>query len=145
MNVTEKKAFKWLKKHGAIEDSMTFQATESPDFLTNIGNFEVKKAVGHTVFFTQNQIELMKVQTDINILIFDANLPEPIVLSFSQVKEKYSVVVTDQSKKIINFRTDERLLRKLDEKLKRSPYKTRTEFFVDACVAFLEGRLHIGE
>jgi len=38
----------------------------------------------------------------------------------------------------VNFRIDECLLEKLDDKLKKSPYKTRTEFIVDAVEAFLE-------
>jgi metal-responsive CopG/Arc/MetJ family transcriptional regulator len=44
---------------------------------------------------------------------------------------------------MIVFRMEQAIIKKLDDRLKRSPYKTRTEFLEDACVAFLEGRLLI--
>lgn len=48
-------------------------------------------------------------------------------------------------KKLVNFRIDSKTSDKLDEKLKRTQYVTRTEFLKDVYVAFLEGRLHIDE
>jgi metal-responsive CopG/Arc/MetJ family transcriptional regulator len=45
--------------------------------------------------------------------------------------------------KMVVFRMEQNVITRLDDKLKRTQYKTRTEFLEDVCMAFLEGRLHI--
>ena len=72
-NKTEKQAKRWLiETMGLREDDIT-KSRGTPDFLTPIGGFEVKKLYGDKIIFYSNQLEILARYPDVTILIFDGD------------------------------------------------------------------------
>jgi len=90
MNQTEQKAYNWLLAHGAKENSIVFQQHKSPDFITNLGNFEVKHAEGQLVILTQNQICMLE-SNDVTFLVYIGHNEEPLVLSSSEFIKRFRI------------------------------------------------------
>lgn len=92
MNQTEKLAFEWLQEQGAKD--ITFRRTRSPDFIADIGQFEVKKIEGKKqVFFTEKQAKTFSKYPTIKYLLFQENQKTPIVLNYNELLANYNISV----------------------------------------------------
>lgn len=94
MNPTERKAHEWLLAHGAKK--ITYQGRKSPDFITDIGNFEVKRLYGETVLFTQLQIPMLS-SNNLMFLVYRETDEEPLRLTPNELTNKFKITVMDYS------------------------------------------------
>ena len=111
MNETEGKALQWLKEHGASEESIQFQRHASPDFLTNIGKFEVKKAQSKFVIFTKNQIKLLETN-ETTFLVYVTGQEEPLCLNAQELQQKFKLAILNNDEEI-QVKIDVELIDKL--------------------------------
>ena len=93
MNLTEQKAYQWLRNHGASEESIIFQPHTSPDFLTDIGNFEVKSTQGKTIMVCENQLPLLAAKEKTTFLVYTKNSVEPLVLTSQELQERFKISI----------------------------------------------------
>ncbi len=79
MNITETKAYNWLKTKGYKD--VVFRRNITPDFVTDNGEmFEVKKSRNKTIRFSPGQYNSLKKARGVKILVFDGgNEPEEII------------------------------------------------------------------
>lgn len=96
MNATEQLVYQWLKEHGATEESIVFQAHRSPDFVTNIGKFEVKRTVGRVVNITKNQVKMLETE-DVTLLVYLDKSELPLKLSSTEFQEQFTLCVATPS------------------------------------------------
>jgi ribosomal protein S27E len=89
MNVIEQKAFEWLKGQGAKE--IRFQRRASPDFITDIGLFEVKTVNSGVISFTPNQFHILTGQKEVKYLIYTVGNSEPLLLTYLEIKRKFTL------------------------------------------------------
>lgn len=99
MNATEEMAYQWLMEHGANQESTVFQPHRSPDFITNIGKFEVKRTLGRTVYITKNQASLIK-KEEVTFLIYVDDADRPLKLSLNELKEQFKISVGEEPIKV---------------------------------------------
>ena len=71
MNQTEQLAYEWLQNQGIAKQDIIFQSKKTPDFLTPVGEYEVKKSQGKKILFSGDQEKLLK--TDITFLVYSKN------------------------------------------------------------------------
>ena len=77
MNNTERRAYKWLSSQ-IPKQTITFQHSTSPDFLTQDGKgYEVKRFLGYKIHLNQSQWENLVTLEDCWILVFNENV-EPL-------------------------------------------------------------------
>lgn len=93
MNKTEQLAYQWLKEHGATEGSIVFQPHKSPDFLTDIGEFEVKSTNGKTIMVCENQLPLLEAKEATTFLVYMKDSVEPLVLTSQELQEQFKILV----------------------------------------------------
>lgn len=93
MNPTEQLAYQWLRNHGASETSIIFQPHASPDFLTDIGKFEVKSTQGKTIMVCASQLPLLEVKEKTTFLVYVKNSVEPLVLTPQELQERFKISV----------------------------------------------------
>lgn len=114
MNTTEELAYHWLKEHGATGDSIVFQAHKSPDFITSIGKFEVKRTSGRCVVITKNQVKMLETE-DVTFLVYKDKSELPLKLSLSEFREQFTIAyelmqpikISDENrKKLLQLKLD---------------------------------------
>lgn len=89
MNKTEQHAYQWLLAHGAKE--IKFQKRSSPDFLTDIGNVEVKKQTSKKILVTPNQVRLLNEDQSIFYLVYPKGRETPELLTTKEFLGKYEI------------------------------------------------------
>jgi len=97
MNATEQKAYQWLKNQGASEESIMFQQHASPDFLTNIGKFEVKSTQGKTILFCESQLQLLETKGATTFLVYTKDSAEPLVLTSQEIQEQSKICIVKKN------------------------------------------------
>jgi hypothetical protein len=123
MNKTEKLAYNWLLSKGISAKDIFFQKKASPDFLTVIGNFEVKKTHNFTVAFTNKQLPLLN-DDKTTFLIYFKNSEEPLVYKGVNLKGDFTICV---SKPIVTAYLSDEAITVLDAS-SRAAGKSRSEF-----------------
>jgi hypothetical protein len=93
LNKTEQLAYQWLKEHGVTEGSIVFQPHRSPDFLTDIGKFEVKSTKGKTIVVGENQLQLLEAKEATTFLVYTEDNVEPLVLTSQELQERFKILV----------------------------------------------------
>lgn len=87
MNEIEKKALEYLIKYkGYNRGDIQFRSKESPDFITLSDNrgYEIKRKYGKYIYFTRNQLEVLKILKNTEILVFEDgnNIPVSMFSSY---------------------------------------------------------------
>lgn len=90
MNRTEQKAFNWLIDHGANKVNIAFQKKSSPDFITDVGKFEVKTTKGKSLSLTGRQIEMLK-DGDVTFLVYVKEADNPLVIKSDQILSMFHI------------------------------------------------------
>ena len=72
-NKTEKQAREWLVTTMGLRKEDITKSKGTPDFLTPIGGFEVKKLYGDKIIFYSDQLEILARYPDVTILIFNGD------------------------------------------------------------------------
>lgn len=118
MNPTETKAYNWIRRQGA--DQIVYQATKSPDFLADIGNFEVKLATAKgKVIITRKQLIVFSLDINLKFLIYTQNSEsdEPTaILSYEKLRELYNVVCMPVNARVKNITIRDDQAQWVDEK-----------------------------
>jgi len=132
MNITEQKAFIWLKEKYCLTDNqIVYQYNKNPDFITPYGNFEVKPLSGKRVYFTRNQIKDMTGDKPYKILLFIDDNNEPLVLTYEEVKQKFSTYTNEGTPLgMLQIKVSQTLINKAIRKLKLNP-NTPANYVVD--------------
>lgn len=73
MNKSESEARKWLVREKNLKEGEIVKTHGTPDFLTPIGGFEVKKLYGDKIIFYGDQLEELARFPDVKILVFNGN------------------------------------------------------------------------
>jgi hypothetical protein len=73
MNKSELKAKQWLVENKNLKEEDIFKSKGTPDFLTPIGGFEVKKLYGDKVIFYSDQLDELTRFPDVKVLVFDGD------------------------------------------------------------------------
>lgn len=71
MNFYELKAFRWLlREYNLTEKDIKYNYNINPDFVTPVGNFEVKSLNGRSIVFSKKQIDAMQKISKLIVLVF---------------------------------------------------------------------------
>jgi len=91
-NKSERQAKKWLiEKMGLREKDIT-KSKGTPDFLTPIGGFEVKKLYGDKIIFYNDQLDILARYPDVKILIFNGDGHLVRQASYSDIDMEYGTL-----------------------------------------------------
>lgn len=119
MNKTEASAKEWLIREKGLLASNIMKTNGTPDFVTPIGGFEVKKLYGDKVIFYSKQIEQLQRYPGVVVLVFNGNGELIKEAPFSEMKDgvfgEIKVVETNQSSIQVSQELKE-ILAKLAEK-----------------------------
>lgn len=128
MNQTETKAYNWLISQGVPENVIFFQARKTPDFLFTDRDikYEVKRLYGKKILIGVNQLDKLKAQDNIVILVFSDDSDEPIeripVSEIDENTERYGNIlihfVPPHSGSLVQFECPTKLLEQVDTKIK---------------------------
>jgi hypothetical protein len=73
MNKSELEAKRWLVRNKGLREDEIVKSKGTPDFLTPIGGFEVKKLYGDKIIFYSDQMEELARFPEARILVFRDN------------------------------------------------------------------------
>ena len=79
MNKSEQKAFKWLVEQGNFPTAINFNSRRTPDFrLLNGVGFEVKRLYKNKILIRADQLNVIKNDPTITILVMAEDKNEPV-------------------------------------------------------------------
>jgi hypothetical protein len=96
LNQTEQLAYEWLQNQGIAKQDIIFQSKKTPDFLTPVGEYEVKKSQGKKILFSGDQEKLLK--TDITFLVYSKNTQPPLVMKASELEKIFTLYIPQPNK-----------------------------------------------
>ena len=98
MTETEEKAFRWLLKQGVDENDIQFSKVRSPDFITPLGDYEVKKlykakTLDDYVYFHREQYEKL-LELNSNVIVFSDDSDDPhLITTMEELEEQVRVYI----------------------------------------------------
>lgn len=137
MNKTENKAHLWLLKEGY--KGIVYQKRRVPTFLTDAGNFEVKRAYStktgaDKILFKDGERDEIK-EAKAKTLVFSEKKDEPLdILKPSEIDRDIvrNIVLhtVEWEKERIFITLERKLLERIDRELKResTPFNSRSKF-----------------
>ncbi len=91
-NKSEQVAVRWLVANKGLREEDIVKSKGTPDFLTPIGGFEVKKLYGNKIIFYSNQIEELKRFPNVTILVVDGDSKLKKEALFSEIDLEQGVL-----------------------------------------------------
>jgi hypothetical protein len=91
-NKSERQARKWLIEEMGLREEDIVKNKGTPDFLTPIGGFEVKKLYRNKIIFYSDQLDILARYPDVKILIFNGDGHLVKEASYSDIDTEHSML-----------------------------------------------------